>query len=90
MINNSARTAKIEHLLNTALHPTTLQVIDDSAAHAGHAGHAGTAGGAGHFTVIISSAAFQGKSLIEQHQLVYQALAEMLPDEIHALSIKTF
>lgn len=85
-MNNETRTQKIERLLIEALQPTALEVIDDSAAHVGHAG---AAGGAGHFTVKITSHAFKNKSLIEQHQLVYQALNTMLPDDIHALSIET-
>lgn len=86
MANNELRVDKIKRLLNEQLNPNTLEVIDDSAAHRGHAG---SAGGAGHYTVKISSQQFQNKSLIEQHQLVYKALAEMLPSEIHALSIVT-
>lgn len=85
-MNNESRLNKIKRLLNEQLHPTKLDVVDDSAAHAGHAG---ASGGAGHFTVKITSAEFNGKTLIEQHQLVYKALAEMLPNDIHALSINT-
>ena len=86
MVNNELRIDKIKRLLKEQLTPTVLEVIDDSAAHRGHAG---SAHGAGHYKVKITSPQFQNKSLIEQHQLVYKALADMLPDEIHALSIVT-
>lgn len=60
-------------------------VLDDSARHAGHAG---ARGGAGHFIVRIESQEFAGRSRLERHRLVYEALAEMLPSEIHALNIE--
>lgn len=53
-----------------------------------HAGHAGAAGGGGHFSVSIVSDKFSGKSMIERHRAVYLAVNDMMPAEIHALSIK--
>ena len=48
-------------------------------------------GGGDHWQVIIVSAAFEGKGLIEQHQMVYAALKEEMGDQrIHALALKTF
>lgn len=66
-----------------ALEPSALKIIDDSALHAGHQGN----GGGGHFTLHISSSHFSGKSLIMRHRLIYQALGELIPHKIHALSI---
>lgn len=43
-----------------------------------------------HFEAVIVSSAFTGKNMVQQHQLVYQALGERMRSEIHALSIKTF
>lgn len=43
-----------------------------------------------HFEAIIVSPAFEGKSRIQQHQLVYQTLGDRMREEIHALSMKTF
>ncbi len=43
-----------------------------------------------HFAVRIVSSAFEGKSLVEQHQLVYAALGERMRGPIHALALKTF
>jgi BolA protein len=60
-------------------------VLNDSARHAGHAG---ARDGAGHFIVRVESQEFAGRSRLERHRLVYEALAEMLPSEIHALNIE--
>ena len=78
------RVALIEERLRAALHPESLEVIDQSAAHAGHAG----ALEGGHFTVHIVSSAFAGKTLIQRHRLVNAALADLMRQEIHALSIQ--
>ena len=43
-----------------------------------------------HFQVMIVSPEFDGKSMIEQHQLVYSALKEQMVKAIHALTLKTF
>lgn len=67
-----------------ALEPTTLDIKDDSALHAGHAGN----DGGGHFNVLITSSQFCGKSQIIRHRLIYQALADLMRGRIHALSIQ--
>ncbi|HIF50324.1 MAG TPA: BolA family transcriptional regulator [Thiotrichaceae bacterium] len=79
------RIAAIRERLTKQLMPTQLDIIDESHLHAGHAG---AASGAGHFAVTITANAFNGKSLIEQHRLVYQAVDDLMRSEIHALSIK--
>lgn len=66
------------------LEPAALKIIDDSALHAGHQGN----GGGGHFTLHITSSHFCGKSQIMRHRLIYQALSDLMPHKIHALSIK--
>lgn len=43
-----------------------------------------------HFEAVIVSPAFEGKSMVQQHQLVYGALGERMRAEIHALSMKTY
>lgn len=45
-------------------------------------------GGGDHFSVHMTSAAFAGRSLVERHQMVYRALAALMP-RIHALQLKT-
>ena len=79
------RIAQIKESLRSALAPQELRIHDDSAAHAGHAG---ARSGGGHFNVVIVSQHFAGKSLLQRHRMVYGALQELLPTEIHALSIK--
>jgi BolA family transcriptional regulator, general stress-responsive regulator len=78
-----ARRAQLRSALERALEPSVLEIIDDSARHAGHAG----ARGGGHFRVTIVSAAFRGRSPIERHRLVYEAVAPLLVDAVHALNI---
>jgi len=78
------RIAMIRERLTEVFSPQALNIIDESAKHAGHA----SAGGAGHFVVEIVSEAFAGNSLIQRHRQVYDALDDIMHSEIHALSIK--
>ena len=66
-----------------SLEPQLLEIVDDSAKHAGHAGNRG----GGHFTVTVVSSQFSGKSPIMRHRIIYQALQDLIPSRIHALSI---
>ncbi len=75
---------QIKQQLNDALKPDLLEILDNSA---GHAGHAGASSSGGHYHVTIISAAFEGKSLVQRHQLIYQALGELMKHQIHALGI---
>jgi len=77
--------AEIEARLRAALSPERLAVVDDSAKHRGHAGH--DSRGESHFTVDIVAAAFSGKSRVQRHRLVNQALAQLLAERVHALAI---
>lgn len=67
-----------------ALDPVSIEIIDDSAKHAGHAG---ARSGGGHFRLIIVSPRFAGCRTMERHRLVYDALGPLMKREIHALSI---
>lgn len=69
------------------LSTTALEVLDESAAHAGHAGSNGTDFGT-HFRVRIASPLFTGKSRVAQHRLVYDALQEFIDRGVHALAIE--
>lgn len=73
----------IRQKLEQALHPEVLEIIDHSAAHAGHAGNQG----GGHYNVTIVSTEFEGKSLVQRHQLIYKTLGDMMKYDIHALGI---
>lgn len=74
----------IRQKLDEALKPELIEIIDHSAAHAGHTGNRQ---GGGHYNVTIVAAAFEGKSLVQRHQLIYQALNDLMKEEIHALGI---
>ena len=70
----TARVTLIEERLRTALAPERLEIVDDSAAHAGHAG----AREGGHFTIRIVTTAFAGKTLIQRHRLIHAAVADLM------------
>ena len=69
----------------SALAPLALELVDESAAHAGHAG--AQPGGNTHWRVAITSQSFSGKSNVARHRLVYQALGDLMQNPIHALAI---
>lgn len=79
--------AALQARLAEALHPTQLEVIDESAAHAGHSG-ANAQGYGSHFRVRIASPLFEGKSRVAQHRLVYDALHDFVARGLHALAIE--
>jgi len=43
-----------------------------------------------HYAAEVVSPAFEGKSLVAQHQLVYDALGEAMTTDIHAIELKTY
>ncbi len=78
---------RIENILRERFQPLHFELRDDSAEHVGHP--RATSGG-GHYHVFIVSAAFGGRSRLEQHRMVNAALQEMFGQEIHALGLKTY
>lgn len=84
MSHSEQRMTMIRERLETALSPESLEIIDESHKHAGHA----SAGGAGHFIVNIVSKAFEGKSPIQRHRMVFDAVGDLMQSEVHALSIQ--
>jgi BolA protein len=76
---------RIRNKLQAAFDPERIDVIDDSARHAGHAG--AREGGESHFTVDLVSTAFAHKSRVERQRLVYGVLDEELKGPVHALSV---
>lgn len=73
----------IARALTAALAPSALEVRDDSHLHAGHAG----AREGRHFSVRIAAEAFRGLPRVRRHRLVYDAVALLMPQGIHALAI---
>ena len=84
MTTTHATAAEVEQRLREQLEPTVLEVIDDSARHAGHAG----AREGSHFEVRLESPRFAGLSRLARHRLVYDALGPLVPLGIHALAIE--
>lgn len=80
---------EIEQRLRERLAPDRLEVIDESAAHAGHVG-ANEQGYGSHVRVRISAAAMAGRTRIQRHRLVYDALHDFMAEGLHALAIETF
>ncbi len=79
------RVARIEARLRQQLAPDSLEIVDESAQHAGHAG---ARGGGGHFAATIVSKRFEGLNAIQRHRLVYEALGDLMKTDIHALSVR--
>ena len=71
--------------LEEAFSPSTLEIVDDSARHAGHGGAA--PGGETHFNIAITSPAFAGLGRVARQRLVYKVVAEELAGTVHALSL---
>ena len=74
---------QIEQILESKFDPGYLQVVNESS------NHNVPAGSESHFKVTLSSAQFEGKSLIQRHRLVNSALANVL-QQIHALALHTY
>ena len=76
---------RIRTHLAEALAPAEIAVVDESHLHAGHVGS--RPGGETHFRVDVVSPAFAGKSRVERHRLVHEALTAEFGDGLHALSL---
>lgn len=70
-----------------ALDPEKIEILDESARHAGHEG---AKSGGGHYLLTIVSSKFSGLSAMARHRLIYAALGEMMRKDIHALSVKAY
>jgi len=81
---NDQRITKMCNQLEAALQPTVLEIVDESHKHVGHPG---AQDGRGHFAVHIHSPLFHNRTRVQCHRLIYQALAELMQTDIHALRI---
>ena len=77
--------SSIESRLRDVLAPEAIEVVDDSARHAGHVG---ALSGGGHYNLRIVSPRFAGLSRVARHRLVYDALSDLMRQAIHALAIE--
>ncbi len=75
---------QVRKILEAQFKPVHLEIIDESAQHAGHAG---AASGGGHYRVTIASARFENLPAIARHRLIHDALAALLRRDIHALTL---
>jgi BolA family transcriptional regulator, general stress-responsive regulator len=80
------RVARIERLLNDALAPHHLEVVDESHLHAGHAG--ARDGGETHYRVTVAASIFEGESRVARQRRINDLLAGEFADGLHALSIR--
>lgn len=78
---------RMQQTLARALAPTQLEVLDESAAHAGHAG-AGPEPFGTHFRIRIASPLFTGLPRVARHRLVYDALRHLIDQGVHAIAIE--
>lgn len=77
---------EIEALLTKAFAPTKLEIINDSAHHAGHSGDDGS--GESHFTVVIEAPAFADMTRLARQRAVIAALGDIVGERVHAVAIK--
>ena len=77
--------ATMREKLQRAFQPTRLDVINESHLHAGHRTSPGT--GESHFRLLMVSPLFAGKSRLQRHRLVNEALAAELKGKVHALAL---
>ena len=80
-------TESITLRLRERLAPSQLEVLDESAQHAGHAGSDGSGFGT-HFRVRIASPNFAALSRVARHRLVYDALQDFMDQGLHAIAIE--
>ena len=78
--------AEMIRRLTEAIHPTRLDLEDQSAHHIGHAGHDGR--GESHFALMIEADAFTGQNRVQRQRAVYAALGDLMDARVHALTIK--
>lgn len=79
------RVAEIRCRLEESLTPSHLEVTDVSHLHIGHPGAIDSGG---HFSVTVVTDQFANKTILQRHRMVYDAVNDLMPTEIHALSIK--
>jgi BolA protein len=84
---NRNRMTRIRQRIEAELAPESLEIDDESHLHAGHAG---ARDGRGHYQVIVVSPVFAGKTRIQRHRLVFDAVGDLMETDIHALGVKAY
>tara|TARA_B110000196_G_C20898167_1_gene544658 strand:- start:347 stop:592 length:246 start_codon:yes stop_codon:yes gene_type:complete len=67
----------VKQRIESGLSDSQVQVVD-------------TKGTGDHFSVVVISDKFEGKSLVKRHQMVYNTVSDVLTKELHALQLKTY
>ncbi|MEQ5775483.1 MULTISPECIES: BolA family transcriptional regulator [unclassified Thalassospira] len=78
---------QIRDIITARFNPAKLEIIDDSAKHAGHSG--ADPRGESHFSVLIVADCFDGQNRVNRQRMVYNALDDLLKNRVHALALKT-
>lgn len=78
--------SEMRRRLAEALSPTRIELVDDSEKHRGHGGY--NPAGESHFSLLIESPLFEGKSRVERQRMIHAALGELVGERVHALSIR--
>ncbi len=86
-VMTSSRYDRILQALNAAFAPSALEIIDESAKHAGHAAQKGVTGGETHYHITMVSAALAGQSRLARQRAVNEVLAGEFSSGLHALSL---
>ncbi len=82
---NHPRSDLIRARLTDQLQPVEMELIDESAAHAGHRPEAAVGGT--HYRLRIVSPLFAGKRLVERHRMVYALIQDLMDEGLHAIAI---
>ncbi|MEL7189434.1 MAG: BolA family protein [Pseudomonadota bacterium] len=77
---------EMHDILTKAFAPSKLEIINDSAQHAGHSGDDGS--GESHFTVVIEAAEFADMTRLARQRAVIAALGDIVGERVHAVAIK--
>ncbi|MFM7601471.1 MAG: BolA family protein [Pseudanabaena sp.] len=83
-------TATIKTILQEKIGATIVEIEDRSDLHKHHQGRMNAQVGSGHYDAIVVATSFAGKTMMQQHRMVYAALADQMQTTIHALSLKTY
>lgn len=83
-------TATIKTILQEKIGATIVEIEDRSDLHKHHQGRMNAPVGSGHYDAIVVASSFAGKTMMQQHRMVYNALSDQMQTTIHALSLKTY
>ncbi len=81
---------KLKNTLQEKIGATIVEVTDRSDLHKHHQGRMNAPAGSGHYDAIVVAQSFAGKTVMQQHRMVYTALGDQMQTTIHALSLKTY